>query len=531
VSQEHLGLFDTPPDRRDIRLGLGVAALLFAAFVVIFPFHNVAWPEFDAFVPMINGFLFLAELIIATMLYAQASVFRSRSLTALASGFVFAALLLVPHALTFPGAFAEDGLLGAGTNTTAWIAVVRRTTFPAAVALYAVLKRAEQDAPFGTGRQPPTPVVAVAVAALLAIGATMLATMGHDWLPPLFLDRREGVHPNLLAVNLATIALSLIAMAMVLRTRRSVLDVWLMVALFGWLIQMVLNLPIQARFTVGFYGLFALTVLSNLIVMLALIAESNRLYARLVLSTSARSRERAARQMSRDALVTAITQEIGQPLSAIGTSARAALNWLARPQPDTEKAASAVRDTLDAVRRALDVIVSIGATRADVDGPTGKFDLNALVRETCAAVERELASLKIDLQLNLDESLPPIEGDRGQIRQVLLNLFANAIESLSATRGRSRRIALRTARLEDGATLLELSDNGVGLSAEASARIFDPFFTTKASGTGIGLALCQKVVEDHRGHIWVSPGEKHGVTFHVRLPDVDFDCASRSASR
>jgi signal transduction histidine kinase len=65
--------------------------------------------------------------------------------------------------------------------------------------------------------------------------------------------------------------------------------------------------------------------------------------------------------------------------------------------------------------------------------------------------------------------------------------------------------------------LLEVSDNGVGIAAEQMEQIFDFFFTTKATGTGMGLALCRMIVEQHGGRLWVSQGEGHGATFHLQL--------------
>ena len=106
MSKDHLGLFDTPPDRQEIRLSLVMVGLLLATFFFILPMRNIRLREIDAFIPTIDGIMFVGELIIATLLYSQAAVFRSRALTVLASAFLFAALLLIPHALTFPGAFA-----------------------------------------------------------------------------------------------------------------------------------------------------------------------------------------------------------------------------------------------------------------------------------------------------------------------------------------------------------------------------------------------------------------------------------------
>jgi len=136
VLRDQLGLFDAQPDRQEIRLSLAIAGMMFAALLLILPLRSVPWGEIVAFIPTIDAVMFVGELITATLLYAQAAVFRSRALSVLATGYVFAALLLVPHMLTFPGAFATDGLLGAGTNTTAWISFVRRLAFPLAIILY-----------------------------------------------------------------------------------------------------------------------------------------------------------------------------------------------------------------------------------------------------------------------------------------------------------------------------------------------------------------------------------------------------------
>ena len=292
---------------------------------------------------------------------------------------------------------------------------------------------------------------------------------------------------------------------------------WLLVALSGWLIQSLLIMTLQGRFTAGWYCLFVMMLFSHLVVMLALIAESNRLYARLALSTAARNREREARLMSMDAVAAAISHEVGQPLTAVTTNAMAGLNWLTRARPDPEKAIKALRATIDAGHRTTDVIKSIRAMFAKGPGTATEFSLNDLVRETASLLDRELAGEKVSLQLALDEALPPILADRVQMQRVLVNLFTNAIESLAATRGRPRRIAIRSVPLDGQDVLLEVSDTGIGIAPEEMARIFDAFFTTKATGTGLGLSLCRTIVEEHGGRLWASPGEKHGATFHLQL--------------
>jgi signal transduction histidine kinase len=526
VAHERLGLFDTPPDRREIRLSLAIIGLLFATLCLIFPLRDAQLGEIKAFVPLVDASMLFSELIIATLLYAQATVFRSRALTVLASGYVFAALILVPHALTFPGAFAQNGLLGAGVNTTAWLAIFRRVTFPTAVIFYVLLKSAD-SAPQTDPKRPPARVLGgLAGAIVLAALGTLLTTGGHDLLPPIFLNHRDTVHTSLVIVNSVTILLTIAAMALLLRQDKSVLDLWLLVALSGWIFQSLLNVTLHTRFTLGWYGLNGMTLASSFIIMLALIAETSWLYARLALLTAARNRERETRLMSMDAVTAAISHEVGQPLTALSLSASVGLHWLTQPRPDISKAIRSLRAISDDSKRTFDVIKSIRAMFGKGGGPVSVFNLNDLVRETASVMDRELAGARVSLVLALDESLPPIRADQVQIQRVLINLVTNSIESLGPIRGRTRllpqsrlrRITIRSASLGGQVVQLNVSDTGSGIPAEELEHIFDPFYTTKASGTGLGLSLCRSIVEDHHGRLWASQGEDCGAIFHLELP-------------
>ena len=415
MTNERLGLFDTPPDRQEIRLSLAIVGLLLAALLIVFPLRDTRLGEISAFVPLNDAFMLFSELIIAALLYAQATVFRSRALTVLASGYVFAALILVPHALTFPGAFTAKGLLGAGINTTAWLAIFRRLAFPIAVISYALLKSAD-FVPQTDPKRPAARVIeGLAGAVVLAALGTLLTTSGHDLLPPIFLNYRDAVHSNLVIVNSVTILLTIVAMALLFRQGKSVLDLWLLVALSGWIFQSLLNLTLHTRYTLGWYGLNGMTLASSFIVMLALIAETSWLYARLALLTAARNREREARLISMDAVTASISHEVGQPLTAVALNASAGLNWLTQPRPDISKAIASLRAIRDDAKRTFDVIKSIRAMFGKGSGTISVFSLNDLVRETASVMDRELAGSKVSLVLALDKALPPIRADRVQI--------------------------------------------------------------------------------------------------------------------
>ena len=203
--------------------------------------------------------------------------------------------------------------------------------------------------------------------------------------------------------------------------------------------------------------------------------------------------------MSMDAVTAAIAHEVGQPLNANIANATAALHWLSQTRPNVEKAITALRNTIDDGRRTFDVIKSIRGMFAKSSAATAEISINHLVSETASLLERELTGHKVSLEMELDELVPPVMGDRVQLQRVLLNLFSNAIESFDATRNRPRRIAIRSSRPNDRHVLLELSDTGAGIAPEEMERIFDAFFTTKKTGTGLGLSLCRTIVEEHGG--------------------------------
>ncbi len=169
-------------------------------------------------------------------------------------------------------------------------------------------------------------------------------------------------------------------------------------------------------------------------------------------------------------------------------------------------------------------------------------DLSDVVREVTELV-RSTAPKKIAIQLDFEPGLPPIEADRGQIHQVLMNLIINAAEAIGneagliAVRTGVRRVDERFVRELEGwhittgkYVVLEVRDSGPGMDEAVKARLFDPFFTTKAQGRGLGLAAVAGIVRGHKGAIRVESAPGRGACFLLLFPAMDSALAARAAA-
>ena len=131
---------DLPPTPLQTRWALAVTAVVLAGFAAVVPIAGRPLAELNAFFPSLDAILFVSDLITAVLLYAQFSISRSRALLALATGYLFTALIVIPHALTFAGAFSPTGLLGANIQTGSWLFIFWHIGFAAALLAYAVLR-------------------------------------------------------------------------------------------------------------------------------------------------------------------------------------------------------------------------------------------------------------------------------------------------------------------------------------------------------------------------------------------------------
>jgi PAS domain S-box-containing protein len=228
--------------------------------------------------------------------------------------------------------------------------------------------------------------------------------------------------------------------------------------------------------------------------------------------------EHANRVTTMGQLMASIAHEVNQPLAAIIANADACLRWLDREPPNLDAARRSVEWIIDDGNRANEVIRRVRSLAKKTDIEKFPLDINHVIREVIALVQRELTSHQASLRMELAPSLPLILGDRVQLQQVIINLVMNGAEAMQSVTDRSRELVIRTRQDETQQVLVGVTDSGVGISAEKADRLFDAFFTTKSSGMGMGLSICRSIVETHEGRLWATANVPHGATFQFTLP-------------
>jgi len=217
-------------------------------------------------------------------------------------------------------------------------------------------------------------------------------------------------------------------------------------------------------------------------------------------------------------LAASIAHEVNQPLAAVVNAAAACRRWIDGGTPNLEEARCAVDWIVNEANRASEVIRRVRALANKTEIEKVLLDVNDVVREVIALVQRDLVSHRVSLQMELAPGLPMILGDRVQLQQVIINLVMNGIEAMQSVTDRPRELVIRSHQDETHRVLVAVMDSGVGISAENADRLFNAFFTTKSSGMGMGLSICRSIIEAHGGRMSAANNVGPGARFQFTLP-------------
>ena len=213
----------------------------------------------------------------------------------------------------------------------------------------------------------------------------------------------------------------------------------------------------------------------------------------------------------------AIAHELNEPLTAIMNYVEAAKRTLGSAgQAAAARAQEIIGKASKQILRADSIIRNLREFTEKRECKKTREPLNKVVEEAVAISFVGAPQRDIRIQLDLDPALPPIHIDRVQIQHVLINLIRNSIEAMRSSD--RRELSLATGMVEPGFVQVTVRDTGHGLSEDIRRRLFQPFVTTKDNGMGIGLTICQSIIDAHGGTIWTVHGASPGADFRFRLP-------------
>lgn len=243
-----------------------------------------------------------------------------------------------------------------------------------------------------------------------------------------------------------------------------------------------------------------------------------------IIGRDSRQRERLEQQMVRSeklaavgSLAAGLAHEVGTPLNVISAAAEYVLLDLPPDHPCRTELTT-VLDETERLRRLISDLLGFARGAPPAEGAT----------DPCAAVQRVLRLLNVQLEkrrvratLGAPEGLPLVAASADAVHQLLLNVLMNALAAVAD--GGRVEVTLRPDKLARGdelqtAVCFAVADDGPGIAADLRQRVFDPFFTTRADGTGLGLAVCNRIVEDHGGEIHCGESALGGALIEIVLP-------------
>ncbi len=262
-------------------------------------------------------------------------------------------------------------------------------------------------------------------------------------------------------------------------------------------------------------GLFFLLIVTGSGVLIGLTLTFNKRLAREVelktreLKESQELLVRSERFVAVGEAAAYVSHEIKNPLMVIGGLAQQVSRRL-EERPELQEKLNIIQGE---VRRLENFLGELRDFTRPVRPTKESINLNQIIHEVYMLMDAEARKRNVTIRENLDSRLPRLEADPGQMKQVLLNLIKNSLEAMDS----GGEIALNSGA-DRHHVWFSVRDTGCGMPPEVLEKVFDPFFTTKQKGTGLGLAVINKIILDHQGMVTVESEPGKGTTFTVKLP-------------
>jgi signal transduction histidine kinase/ActR/RegA family two-component response regulator len=563
-----------PSERGQRRLATAAMFVAFALFCLIAPYARTPLPKVDAFIPAYEAALAINDLVTAVLLFAQLRLANLRRLQILASAYLFTALIVVVHMCSFPGVFAPAGIIGGGSQTTAYLFACWHGIFPLLLLLY--LRAGDRATGFADARRT---IVASVIATLIAVAAILLVTTaGHDLLPVVIV----GNQPNRVLMTFVAgdwLACLVACIGLWRRRTRSLLDLWLSVVMFVWLCEIPLSSLMNiARYELGFYAGRIFGLCGASFVLIILLLETFELYARLAayveteqaaarrrqdnlaqqnvvleadvaertrqLEVEIAEREKAQEQLRESQKLEAIGQlsgGIAHDFNNLLTIIVSNLDFLADTLTDDPERREFVDAALRSSLRGAELTRRLLAFARRQTLEPKVVDINSRLPDMITVLKRTLGGY-IRITATLGDDLWPVFADVSQIEDALLNLSINARDAMPD--GGDLIIETANAQLDEiyaannkdvrpgDYVMLSVHDTGTGMPPDVIARATEPFFTTKeqGKGTGLGLSMIYGFAKQSGGHLKIYSEVGFGTTMRLYLPRAKEGATAEAAS-
>jgi PAS domain S-box-containing protein len=220
-------------------------------------------------------------------------------------------------------------------------------------------------------------------------------------------------------------------------------------------------------------------------------------------------------------LAASLIHEIAQPITSVRNYARAALNFLDQQPPELSEVKEALECVVAEANRGGHIVDRTRDHFKKAPPRNARFDLNEAINEVFALARSAITENEISVQKLLAEGSLPVQGDRVQVQQVILNLFLNAVQAMGSMEAGARELLISTEQSEAKGIVVAVGDSGPGVDPEDRERVFQAFYTTKSSGVGMGLSICRSIIEAHGGQLWADANEPRGAVFKFTLPNTE----------
>src|SRR6266852_976212 len=222
-------------------------------------------------------------------------------------------------------------------------------------------------------------------------------------------------------------------------------------------------------------------------------------------------------------LAASLSHEILHPIATARNNARAGMRFLEMSPPNLSEVKEALGCVVRDADRAKDIVGRIRSQIKRAPPQKERFDLHEAINEVIVMVRSAIAKDAISVNTRLMDGLVPVQGDRVQLQQVLVNLILNAVEAMSSVEDGARELSIRTEQSQTGGALVAVHDSGPGIDSVNLERVFEPFYTTKTNGIGMGLSICQTIIHGHGGRLSMRANEPRGTVFQFTLPATQQD--------